>query len=48
MDRKYYVACGFLAKPEKGLNPLAAKDNSAFRTKINESFTFKGIGELAT
>jgi len=48
MDRKYYVACGFFAKPEKRLNPLAAKDISAFRQKIGESFTFNGIGELAT
>ena len=48
MDRKYYVACGFFAKPEKGVNPLAEKDNSGFQRKIDESFTSKGIGELAT
>jgi hypothetical protein len=48
MDRKYYVACGFFVKPKKEVNPLAAKDNSGFRQKIDESFTFNGIGELAT
>ena len=48
MHRKYYVACGYFAKPEKGLNPLAAKDNSACQRKIDESFTINGIGELAT
>ena len=39
---------GFLTKPEKRLNPLPSKDISAFRTKSDESFTFNGIGELAT
>ena len=48
MDLKDYVACGFFAKPENGLNPLAAKDNSGFQRKSDESFTFNGIGELAT
>ena len=48
MHRKDYVACGFFAKPEKEVNPLAAKGNSGFQRKSDESFTFNGIGELAT
>ena len=48
MDLKNYVASGSIAKPGKGLNPLAAKDISVFQRKIDESFAFNGIGELAT
>jgi hypothetical protein len=48
MTLKDYVAASFFAKPEKRLNPLAAKTINPFERKNMECFHFNGIGQLAT